>query len=165
VRRLVTRLLYAADAAPPDLAEMRELRGRMERELGRETPGLLHVKFGRGGLVDVEFTTQAIQLVHGRRHPAIRPPNTLSALSAIGAAGLLPAADAEELARQYRFLRRVSQGLRLFGARPTDAIELAGAMPTRLARSLEYPSRKDFLEDYRRRTAWVRALYDRVVRP
>jgi hypothetical protein len=38
-------------------------------------------------------------------------------------------------------------------------------MPTRLARSLEYPSRKDFLEDYRRRTAWVRALYDRVVRP
>jgi hypothetical protein len=38
-------------------------------------------------------------------------------------------------------------------------------MPTRLARSLEYQSRKDFLEDYRRRTAWVRALYDRVVRP
>ena len=165
VRRLITRLLYAPDAAPPDLKEMRELRGRMERELGRETPGLLHVKFGRGGLVDVEFTTQAVQLVHGRRHPAIRTPTTLSALSAIGAAGLMPAADAEELARQYRFLRRVSQGLRLFGARPTDAIELAGPMPTRLARSLEYPSRKDFLEDYRRRTAWVRALYDRVVRP
>jgi glutamate-ammonia-ligase adenylyltransferase len=106
-----------------------------------------------------------VQLVHGRRHRAIRTPNTLSALSAIGAAGLMPAGDAEELARQYHFLRRVSQGLRLFGARPTDAIELAGPMPTRLARSLEYQSRKDFLEDYRRRTAWVRALYDRVVRP
>ena len=165
VRRLIVRLLHGPDAAPPDLREMRELRGRMERELGRETPGLLHVKFGRGGLVDVEFTTQALQLVHGREHRAIRSPNTLRALEAIGAAGLLPGDEAAELARQYRFLRRVSQGLRLFGARPTDAIELAGPMPTRLARSLEYPSRKDFLEDYRRRTAWVRALFERVVRP
>ena len=77
-----------------DLVEMRELRGRMERELGRETPGLSHVKFGRGGLVDVEFTTQALQLVHGGRHRAIRSPNTLAALSAVGAAGLLPAGDA-----------------------------------------------------------------------
>jgi hypothetical protein len=38
-------------------------------------------------------------------------------------------------------------------------------MPTRLARSLEYPSRKDFLADYQQRTAWVRVLFDRVVRP
>lgn len=165
VRRLIARLLHGPDAAPPDLREMRELRGRMERELGRETPGLLHVKFGRGGLVDVEFTTQALQLVHGREHRAIRSPNTLRALEAIGAAGLLPGDEAAELARQYRFLRRVSQSLRLFGARPTDAIELAGPMPTRLARSLDYPSRKAFLEDYRRRTAWVRALFERVVRP
>src|SRR5262245_14551041 len=165
VRRLITRLLYGPDAAPPDLKEMRELRGRMEKELGRETPGLRHVKFGRGGLVDVEFITQALQLGHGRGHPAIRSPNTLAALRAIGAAGLLSAEDAATLDGQYRFLRRVSENLRLFGARPTDALELAGPMPTRLARSLDYPSRKDFLADYQQRTGWVRALFDRIVRP
>jgi glutamine synthetase adenylyltransferase len=66
---------------------------------------------------------------------------------------------------QYRFLRRVSVGLRLFGARPADTLEPAGPLAARLAKSLDYSSRKEFLEDYRRRTASVRALYDRVVRP
>ena len=163
VRRLTTQLLYGADAAPADLKEMRLLRERMEKELGKETPGVFHVKFGRGGLVDVEFITQALQLVHGRRHPGLRRPNTLQALRAIGAAGLLPAEDAATLDQQYRFLRRVSGSLRLFGARPSDTLELAGPFVSRVARSLEYASRKEFLEDYRRRTAWVRALWNRVV--
>ena len=163
VRRLVSELLYGPTAAAPDLKEMRMLRERMEKELGKETPGLYHVKFGRGGLVDVEFITQAIQLVHGRRHPGIRRPNTLQAIRAIGAAGLLPAGDVAALAEQYRFLRRVSASLRLFGVRPSDTLELAGPFPARVAKSLDYPSRKDFLEDYRQRTAWVRALWTRVV--
>jgi glutamate-ammonia-ligase adenylyltransferase len=165
VRRLITALLYGPDAPPPDLKEMRMLRERMEKELGKETRGLLHVKFGKGGLVDVEFITQALQLVHGRAYPGIRRPNTLQAIRAIAAAGLLPAADAAALADHYRFLRRVSGSLRLFGARPSDALELAGPFVSRVARGLEYPSRKDFLEDYRRRTAWVRALWNRVVVP
>ncbi|HET6366869.1 MAG TPA: bifunctional [glutamate--ammonia ligase]-adenylyl-L-tyrosine phosphorylase/[glutamate--ammonia-ligase] adenylyltransferase [Pseudomonadales bacterium] len=163
VRRLVSELLYGPTAAAPDLKEMRMLRERMEKELGKETPGLYHVKFGRGGLVDVEFITQAIQLVHGRRHPGIRRPNTLQAIRAIGAAGLLPAEDVASLAEQYRFLRRVSASLRLFGVRPSDTLELAGPFPARVAKSLDYSSRKDFLEDYRKRTAWVRALWSRVV--
>ncbi len=163
VRRLITDLLYGAEAAPADLKEMRLLRERMEKELGKETSGLFHVKFGRGGLVDVEFITQALQLVHGRGHPGLRRPNTLQALRAIGAAGLLSAEDAATLDQQYRFLRRVSGSLRLFGARPGDTLELAGPFVSRVARSLEYPSRKEFFEDYRRRTAWVRALWNRVV--
>ena len=163
VRREISALVYGPEAAPPNLKEMRALRGRMQKELGKETPGRLHVKFGRGGLVDVEFITQAIQMTHGRRHPAIRSPHTVTALREIGRAHLLPADEAEALAGHYRFLRRVSADLRLFGARPTDTLDLAGPIPARLAKSLEYPSRKDFLEDYKRRTAWVRVLYDRVV--
>ena len=139
------------------------LRERMEKELGKEHPGLWHVKFGRGGLVDVEFITQAIQLGRGRRHPGIRRPNTLQAIRGIGAAGLLPPEDVAALGEQYRLLRRVSASLRLFGVRPSDTLELAGPFPSRVARSLDYPSRKEFLEDYRKRTAWVRALWNRVV--
>jgi glutamate-ammonia-ligase adenylyltransferase len=163
VRRRIRGLLYGPEAPPPDLKEMRALRERMERELGRETPGRFHVKFGRGGLVDVEFITQALQMRHGARHPGLRRANTLQAIREIAAVGLLPAADCATLAEQYRVLRRVSLGLRLFGTRPADTLELAGPNPARLAKTLEYPSRKDFLEDYRRRTAWVRALYERVV--
>jgi len=163
VRREIHALVYGPEAPPPDLKEMRLLRGRMEKELGKETPGRLHVKFGRGGLVDVEFITQAIQMTHGRLNPAIRSPHTVTALSEIGRAGLLPPDEAEALAGHYRFLRRVSADLRLFGARPADTLEPAGPIPARLAKSLGFPSRKEFLEEYKRRTAWVRALYDRVV--
>jgi glutamate-ammonia-ligase adenylyltransferase len=157
--------VYGAGALPPDLKEMRALRERMEKELGKENPGRLHVKFGRGGLVDVEFITQALQMLHGGRRPALRRANTILALTAITDAGLLSREDGAALALHYRFLRRVSAGLRLFGARPADTLEPAGPIPGRLAKSLEYPSRKEFLQDYRRRTAWVRALYERVVRP
>jgi glutamate-ammonia-ligase adenylyltransferase len=135
----------------------------MEKELGKESPGRLHVKFGRGGLVDVEFITQALQMLHGRSVPSVRHANTVLALRAIKAARLLPPDDCIELMEHYRFLRRVSAGLRLFGARPQDTLEPAGPIPGRLAKSLDYPSRKEFLEDYRRRTIRVRALYDRVV--
>jgi glutamate-ammonia-ligase adenylyltransferase len=163
VRREIHALVYGPDAPPPDLKEMRLLRARMEKELGKETPGRLHVKFGRGGLVDVEFITQAIQMTHGKLIPAIRSPHTVTALSEIGRAGLLRADEAEALAGHYRFLRRVSADLRLFGARPADTLEPAGLMPARLAKSLGFPSRKELLEEYKRRTALVRALYDRVV--
>lgn len=163
VRRVLRDVLYGPDAPPPDLAEMRALRGRMEKELGKESPGRLHVKFGRGGLVDVEFITQAIVMTHGRAHPSLRRANTIEAIRAIERAGFLPAEDARALAEHYRFLRRVSGALRLFGARPSDALEPAGPIPGRIAKSLDYASRKEFLEDYRRRTGWVRALYDRVV--
>jgi [glutamine synthetase] adenylyltransferase / [glutamine synthetase]-adenylyl-L-tyrosine phosphorylase len=163
LRKLLGRLVYGREAPPPDLKEMRGLRERMEKELGKESPGRLHVKFGRGGLVDVEFITQALQMLHGTRHPALRRANTLLALRAIEAAALLPADDGDALSDHYRFLRRVCAGLRLFAARPADTLEPAGPVPGRLAKALDYPSRKEFLEDYRRRTTWVRALYDRVV--
>jgi len=163
LRKLLDALVYGPGAAPPDLKEMRELRERMEKELGKENPGRLHVKFGRGGLVDVEFITQALQMLHGASVRAVRRANTILALEAVKAARLLPASDCDALVEHYRFLRRVSAGLRLFGARPADALEPAGPIPGRLAKSLDYPSRKEFLDDYRRRTAWVRALYDRVV--
>ncbi len=163
VRRRIRALLYGPEAPPPDFKEIRMLRERMEKELGKESPGRFHVKFGRGGLVDVEFITQAQQMLHGRQHPAIRRPNTIQAVRAIKAAGLLSPEDCDGLEDNYRFLRRVSAGLRLFGARPSDTLEPAGPIPGRLAKSLEYPSRTKFLEVYRSRTAWVRALYDRVV--
>jgi len=163
LRQRLDALVYGPAALPPDLKEMRGLRDRMEKELGKESPGRLHVKFGRGGLVDVEFITQALQMLHGRRVRTVRHANTILALQAIKAAGLLPSDDCDELMEHYRFLRRVSAGLRLFGARPQDTLEPAGPIPGRLAKSLDYPSRKEFLEDYRRRTTRVRALYDRVV--
>jgi glutamate-ammonia-ligase adenylyltransferase len=132
----------------------------MEVELGKETRGRWHVKLGRGGLVDVEFLAQGLQLVHGAAHPAARQAATTAALRGLARAGALPAASAEALIAHYRFLRRVSTALRLLGARPTDTLELAGPMPTRVGAALGFPSREAFLAAYKEHTDSVRKTYD-----
>ena len=162
VRVMLRRLVYGAPLPRSALKEIGEVRTRMELELGKETPGRWHVKLGRGGLVDVEFLTQALQLVHGAEHPDVRRPSTNAALAGLARMGALPAPTAAALREDYRFLRRVSTALRLLGARPTDTLELAGPMPARVASALGLPSREAFLAAYRERTMAVRAAYDEV---
>jgi glutamate-ammonia-ligase adenylyltransferase len=159
VRGALRQLVYGTPLPRADLKEIVAVRRRMELELGKETPGRRHVKFGRGGLVDVEFLAQALQLVHGAEHPEVRSPGTRAALAALARAGALPSATANALVQHYRFLRRVSAALRLLGARPADVIDLAGPMPARVANALDYPSRRAFLDDYRQRTEAVRAMF------
>jgi len=160
VRVALRRLVYG-DALPrPALKEIAEVRTRMERELGRETRGRIHVKYGRGGLVDVEFLVQAFQLVHGHRHPEVRRFTTTAALTGLARAAALEPIAASELGARYRFLRRVSAALRLFGARPSDTLELAGPMPARVASALGYESRQAFLEAFREHTTAVRRVYE-----
>jgi glutamate-ammonia-ligase adenylyltransferase len=159
VRAALTRLVYGAPLPTGALKEIRDVRRRMEHELGKETPGRWHVKLGRGGLVDVEFLAQSLQLVHGRQHPDVRRASTVAALRGLGRAGVLSADATAELVEHHSFLRRLSATLRLLGARPADTIDLAGPMPARVAAALRYPSRAAFLDDYRRRTAAVRRLY------
>lgn len=134
----------------------------MEVELGKETRGRYHVKLGRGGLIDVEFLAQALQLVHGAGHPDVRRPATTAALGGLARASALSADTAAALAGHYRFLRRVSTALRLLGARPPDTLELAGPMPARVGTALGFPSRDAFLAAYAERTTAVRAAYSEV---
>jgi glutamate-ammonia-ligase adenylyltransferase len=159
VQRVLRRLVHGSGLDGDGIAEIRDVRTRMEVELGKETPGRFSVKFGRGGLVDVEFLAQALQLVHGRRHPAVRRARTAAALASLARVDALSTEQAARLADHYRFLRRVSTALRLLGARPADTLELAGPMPGRVATALDYPSRDAFLAEYRQRIAEVRAIY------
>ena len=158
VRATLRRLVYGAPLPAGALKEIRDVRRRMEVELGKETRGRWHVKLGRGGLVDVEFLAQALQLVHGATHVELRTPSSTAALAALDRLGLLPGADT--LAVRHRFLRRVSTALRLLGARPTDTLELAGPMPARVAAALGFASRDAFLAAYREHASAVREAYD-----
>jgi glutamine synthetase adenylyltransferase len=87
----------------------------------------------------------------------------MTALAGLGRTGALASGTAAALIEHYRFLRRVSTALRLLSARPPDTLELAGPMPARVAAALGYPSRAAFLDDYRARTAAVRAAYKAVM--
>jgi glutamate-ammonia-ligase adenylyltransferase len=160
VRAALREIVYGEALPRSALKEIVDVRTRMEVELGKETRGRWHVKFGRGGLVDVEFLAQALQLVHGAAHPEVRRTSTAGALAGLARAGALPADTSGALADDYRFLRRVSTALRLLGARPADTLDLAGPMPVRVASALGLAGGRDaFLAAYRERTSSVRATY------
>jgi glutamate-ammonia-ligase adenylyltransferase len=136
---------------------------RMEQELGREGPGRIHLKFGAGGLVDVEFLVQVLQLAHGRQRGALRSPSTRRALAALGAAGLVPAPAAAKLLDAHEFLRRLLRSLRLGQTRPLDCLPLAGHVLARLAREVGEESGRALLVRHRAVAEFVRAEYFRVV--
>jgi glutamate-ammonia-ligase adenylyltransferase len=164
--RLVDPIRYPdGGLSDHDIREVRRVKARVEAErLPRGADPALHTKLGRGGLADVEWTVQLIQLQHAYAVPGLRTTGTLSALRAAAAADLLTASDVEALEHAWRLVSRVRDGIMLSRGRPgdslpTDVRELAG-----IARAVGYPAGRvgDLLEDYRRATRRARAVVERV---
>ena len=124
--------VFGPGLSEAERAEIHHVRMRMELELGREGPGRIHLKFGAGGLVDIEFLVQVLQLTHGARHGALRTPSTRLALARLGALGLLPEATAQRLLEAHAFLRRLLRSLRLGQVRPPDCLPTTGHVLARL---------------------------------
>jgi glutamate-ammonia-ligase adenylyltransferase len=139
--------------------ELRAMRDRIERELG--APGDL--KTGAGGVVDVEFAAQLIQLVHGHRHPALRTPSTAAALAAARELALAPPRDLELLDRGYRFLRLVEHRLRVVHDQPVHRLPSAKVELDRLARRTGFPSGAELLDRLDHWRAEIRGAYTRTV--
>jgi len=145
--------------------EVRRLKARIEAErLPRGADPALHTKLGRGGLADVEWTVQLLQLRFAAAELALRVTGTLGALRAATAAGVLTAADGASLEAAWRLATRVRNALMLVRGRPADALptdvrELAG-----VAGAVGYPAGRsgELLEDYRRVTRRARAVVERV---
>ncbi len=96
------------------------------------------IKLGRGGIRDIEFAVQLLQLVHGRQDESLRAPSTLAALAALAAGGYVARQDAEGLAGAYRFLRSVEHRLQLFWDRQVHALPASAESRAHLARVLGY---------------------------
>ncbi len=94
------------------------------------------IKLGAGGLRDVEFTVQLLQLVHGRADPTIRSRNTLAALAELAAGGYVGRSDAAQLGMCYRFLRVLEHRVQLTRMRRTHLLPTSEADLRRLARSV-----------------------------
>src|SRR6202043_739222 len=94
--------------------EIRTMKARTEELLRRQGLQERELKRGRGGIRDIEFAVQLLQLVHGRADPTLRSPTTLSALSELASAGYVDQRDAEVFAAAYRFLRTVEHRLQLW---------------------------------------------------
>jgi glutamate-ammonia-ligase adenylyltransferase len=155
---------------PENLAEeICRLRQRMEKELGKENEQHRNIKTGRGGMVDVEFVAQYLQLQHGRENHSIRCRNTVEALNLLKSEHVLSETDYERLVTGYKFLRRLENKLRLVHDQSVNELSSETTALAKLARHLDYPEtsgqpEKLFLEDYARTTQSIRETFNRILK-
>ncbi|MEU1231925.1 bifunctional [glutamine synthetase] adenylyltransferase/[glutamine synthetase]-adenylyl-L-tyrosine phosphorylase [Streptomyces sp. NPDC005828] len=163
---LVDPLRYPAEGLGEDaVREIRRLKARMESErLPRGADPTLHAKLGRGGLSDVEWTVQLLQMRHGWVEPGLRTTRTREALAAAHAAGLIPTEEAQTLDEAWVLATRVRNAVMLVRGRsgdtfPSDPRELAA-----VARYLGYESGHvgEMVDDYRRITRRARAVVEEL---
>ncbi|MFJ4913407.1 bifunctional [glutamine synthetase] adenylyltransferase/[glutamine synthetase]-adenylyl-L-tyrosine phosphorylase [Streptomyces sp. NPDC088726] len=161
---LIDPLRYPAEGLGEDaVREIRRLKARMESErLPRGADPTLHTKLGRGGLSDVEWTVQLLQMQHGWAEPGLRTTRTREALAAACAAELISCEDAQTLDEAWVLATRVRNAVMLVRGRPSDTFPSNPRELTAVGRYLGYePGHAgDMLEDYRRITRRARAVVD-----
>jgi len=168
IEKVIRDTVYGVGANEDVRREIHRLRMRMEHELARETSGSYNIKTGRGGMVDVEFLVQFLQLKYGRDNPDIRSVATLEALKAMRTAALLSEEDFLTLHDGYTFLRHLENRLRIINDYSMNALGGSKSYLNRLARRLGYEEKlrnpgEALMADYERITAGVRQVYDRIL--
>ncbi len=140
-----------------DVGEIRRMRQRME-----DTAKSNNLKRGPGGLVDVEFIAQMLQLKHGGQHPEVRQPATLDALAALEKIGAISHDDFDYFSGSYRILLAMVSRLRLMNTTARHDLPEDPEEQVKLARLLGYPDREKLLIDCQKLTQENRARFDRI---
>jgi glutamate-ammonia-ligase adenylyltransferase len=131
----LTPLVWQASRRENFVEDVQAMRRRVIDTLPKNVAGR-ELKLGPGGLRDIEFAVQLLQLVHGRDDDRLRVPATLPALAALAAGGYVGRSDAEDLAQDYRFLRKTEHLLQLYQLRRTHTLPSDPAVLRRLGRAL-----------------------------
>lgn len=136
------------------------MKGKIETGLRKRGRAYGEVKSGQGSIRDIEFLTQFLQLLHGQGMPHVRSRNTLDSLVRLADFDRILPGEYRQLTTAYIFLRRIEHALQLLHHQqehslPTDERELAY-----LARRLDFPDARTFLDAYDRHCVEVRTIYD-----
>ena len=145
--------------------EIRRIKARMEAErMPRGVDPALHLKLGPGGLSDVEWVVQLLQLRHAYAVPALRTTRTLAGLAAAVEAGLADEQDAAALATAWRLAARIRDAVVLVRGRASDVIPARSSEVAAVASVLGYPpgAGQDLEQDYRRAARRARAVMERL---
>jgi uncharacterized protein (TIGR01777 family) len=160
---LVQRHGYAQPLTVAEWQQIRHMRQRVETERGDARQREWEFKTGPGGLMDVEFLVQALQLAHGGRHPQLRTAHTLAALNRLTALGLVDDEPGYHLRQGYLFLRRVELVLRRLQNTSVSKLPADPRDQTTLAKRLGFATAKDFLANYRLVTVKNRKFYNALM--
>ena len=151
--------------SPAQLHEIRRLKARVDAErLPRGADPAKHTKLGPGGLADVEWTVQMLQLQHAYEIPALRTPRTIEALQVAQQEGLVDAQDAGHLEAAWLLASKIRNQIMLVRGRGSDSLPSDNRELAALAELMGYgPGESShLLADYRRVTRRAHAVVDRV---
>ncbi len=151
-------------------SEIYRLRQRMEKENAQEGNDRFNIKTGRGGMVDVEFITQYLQLQHAGKIEALRGQNTIYLLECLAENHILPEDDADVLIKGYKFLRRLENKLRLLYDQSINELSSHNRGFRKAAYSLGYRGseinrEREFLQEYQGLTSKIRNLLEKYLNP
>src|SRR5213596_3567102 len=161
--RLHQPFIYPKTSTPDLLDEIAKIKHRIERDIVGTEKLERDVKLGRGGIRDIEFIVQTLQLIHGARHPFLQEPNMLKALRALRELDLLASQEVLALDNAYRFLRRVEHRLQIEAERQTHVVPRDAEALRRLALSLRFSSSEDFTTVLHERMRAVRPIFERII--
>jgi glutamate-ammonia-ligase adenylyltransferase len=155
--RIVHAAAYERQWTAAEVAEIRQMRHRME-----EGARVTNLKRGPGGVVDIEFVAQMLQLVHGGAEPALRTPETLPALERLQEAGHLSRDEFAFLEQAYRQLRTIEGHLRLLDASARHDFPSLPAEQRTLAHLLGYDGPEGLVAEVQSLTFRTRQSFDAV---
>ncbi|MEI9954691.1 MAG: bifunctional [glutamate--ammonia ligase]-adenylyl-L-tyrosine phosphorylase/[glutamate--ammonia-ligase] adenylyltransferase [Pseudomonadota bacterium] len=167
-RALAIAWRAAYEGGAPPASEMHHLRMRLEKEQGREREGRYNLKTGHGGLLDIEFAVQWLQMKNGA-DPRVRSPDLGVALTALHNAAYLSTAHFEVFNDGYRFLRQLEQRIVVKSGVSGAVVDTRGIGVAQLARRMGFQdgqgqrASEHLIARYKAVTDSVRASYEKVL--
>src|SRR5437763_318425 len=155
--------IYPSSPTPDLLDEIANIKRRIERDVVGHDELERDVKLGRGGIREIEFVVQALQLIHGAHHAFLQEASTLKALRGLRQLDLLPRDEVLTLDKAYRFLRRVEHRLQIEAEQQTHTVPREPAALRRLALSLRFSSGERFTVALQEKMRTVRSIFERVI--
>ena len=155
--------IYPKSATSDLVGEIANIKRRIERDVVGQDKLHRDVKLGVGGIREIEFIVQALQLINGARHPFLQEPSMLKALQALRELNFLPHEEVLALDGAYRFLRRVEHRLQIEAEQQTHTVPEEREALLRLALSLRFSSTKDFTGALHQRMGSVRPIFQRII--
>jgi [glutamine synthetase] adenylyltransferase / [glutamine synthetase]-adenylyl-L-tyrosine phosphorylase len=150
--------------SPEILREIAATKERIENEVVRTGELERNVKLGRGGIREIEFIVQALQVLHAGRAPFLQIPQTLPCLAKLEQYDLLARDDVAQLHAAYVFLRDVEHRLQMENNLQTHTVPEDDAVQRRLARLMNFPTREKFQSALRMHTGNVRRVYESLLK-
>lgn len=145
------------DKTLEDISRTKALAERHSLEQGK---GVYDVKLGKGGIRDIEFTVQVLQMLNGGRSESLRVTNTIEAIRNLAMEGYLKVFDADTLIRNYKFLREVEHRLQIEYGTQKHQLPESKELLDEIAKRLGYSSGEAFLNIYLHRTAENRKILE-----